>query len=403
MVVLNPKSRLAETVDPNDFHQAALYRRLVRELGSVSWVSYGGRADRALSDGIDGVEILCNRWGLSPAAYQQELPWLHRAAFERATVVKSEQILAGPIATRIARQYGKPLISRSGFSVAGLAANEGWANQAQLAATERTVQRVADYVVVSSQKDRERTLERTGQPPDRVRIIPNFVDLSLFHPAGRPSPRGEQPRLLAVGRLVHQKNFDALITATAPLTGVRVRIIGRGGLESSLRERIEREGLDHIEIRPTMSQERLAEHYREATLVLQPSFFEGGHPKTVIEAMACGAPVIGADITGIDNVISHDQNGWLCGTDPESIRDAVTTLLGDERSRERLGRAGHDYVRDELSLDRAVERELALIDEVESLPQRSSALEARQLSRSLWRTGKWRARSVVSRLAPRDR
>jgi glycosyltransferase involved in cell wall biosynthesis len=80
--------------------------------------------------------------------------------------------------------------------------------------------------------------------------------------------------------------------------------------------------------------------------------------------MACGLPVIGADSPGIRELIVHGETGWLCGLDAKSIREAILYLLARPDLRAELGRNARRYVVENLSLERIVEMELALLREV---------------------------------------
>jgi glycosyltransferase involved in cell wall biosynthesis len=84
-------------------------------------------------------------------------------------------------------------------------------------------------------------------------------------------------------------------------------------------------------------------------------------PKALIEAMACGLPVIGKDSPGIREIIRHRQTGWLCGTDADAIRVAMETLLGDEKLSAELGRRARQYAAQNFALDRIVQMEAAVL------------------------------------------
>ena len=74
---------------------------------------------------------------------------------------------------------------------------------------------------------------------------------------------------------------------------------------------------------------------RSAAYVM-PSEWEG-HPKALIEAMASGTPVIGADRPGIRNVITDGETGLVCEPTERGLRDALIRLLAEPRLRARLG------------------------------------------------------------------
>ena len=89
-----------------------------------------------------------------------------------------------------------------------------------------------------------------------------------------------------------------------------------------------------------------------------------GHPKALIEAMACGMVVIGTDVAGVRDVISHGANGWLCAPGAGAIRAAITHLFGDAALRDRLGAAARTFAVENYALERIADMEYTLYREV---------------------------------------
>ena len=85
-------------------------------------------------------------------------------------------------------------------------------------------------------------------------------------------------------------------------------------------------------------------------------------PKTLLEAMACGLPVIGTDVKGINEVIDHRNNGIICNTDPDSIRVAIVTLMEDEVLKQKLGENARKTIVENYSLDNLAGKELELLE-----------------------------------------
>ena len=91
------------------------------------------------------------------------------------------------------------------------------------------------------------------------------------------------------------------------------------------------------------------------------SFYEG-MPKALLEAMACGLPVIGTDVDGIKEVIEHEENGILCETDPKSIKGAILGLMNNEKLKRKISMKARMTIEEKFSLNKLIERELALYE-----------------------------------------
>ncbi len=112
-----------------------------------------------------------------------------------------------------------------------------------------------------------------------------------------------------------------------------------------------------------MPNAQLPGYVNRAGIFVLLSLYEG-HPKALLEAMGCGVAVIGADSPGIREVIRHRETGYLCGTDPLSIRAAIEELLGRPELVSELGRNARQYVKEHYSLDRIFSLESVMLHEV---------------------------------------
>ncbi len=77
--------------------------------------------------------------------------------------------------------------------------------------------------------------------------------------------------------------------------------------------------------------------------------------------MACGLPVVGADVPGIRELIRHGETGYLCDTSPTGIRAAIQTVLGDATLSARLGRDAREFVVENFSFDKIWDLEMNLL------------------------------------------
>ncbi|MBZ0300370.1 MAG: glycosyltransferase family 4 protein [Anaerolineae bacterium] len=341
--------------------EVALYRRLQERGVQVSFVTYGDGHDLQYANQIPGIQILCNRWRLPMNWYIRLLPWLHGSALRRADVFKTNQTNGADVALRAAQTWKKPLIARFGYMWSSHVAEESGPDSdafQEALQLETLVFPQAQRVVVTAPFMAEAIRERIPGAPE-VTVIPNYVDTEIFAPPEETISK--EYDAIFIGRLKPQKNIPALLEAVSEMD-IHLGIIGAGSRteEAEFEQIIAPLHGKVTWVGKNIPNTELVSYLHRARLYILPSHYEG-HPKTLIEAMACGLPVIGADVSGIRDVIQHGENGWLCTTEPDSIRAALHTLLADEALREHLGQGARRYALDHYALDQIVDQELAVL------------------------------------------
>lgn len=341
--------------------EVALYRRLCSWGFRVSFVTYGDESDLVYAPGLDGIRILCNRDGLALEAYENTLLSLHKAALGHADVFKTNQTYGSEIALAAATKFRKPLVARCGYMWSWNAEREYGRSSVEASEARRVEEKVfsvADRVVITTQAMKLDIMNRIPSAASKVVIIPNYVDTDLFRPYGR---RGDPRTLLFVGRIAKEKNLESLLEAIRPLE-VKLILIGEGKLRPELQGRFD--SMDgRVSWEGNVPNATLPDYFNGSGIFVLPSHYEG-HPKVLVEAMACGMPVIGADSPGIRELIEHEKTGFLCGTDPRDIRIAIEHLTSQPELCEELGKNARKFVRERYSLHKILEMELALLQEV---------------------------------------
>ncbi|MEW5989149.1 MAG: glycosyltransferase [Chloroflexota bacterium] len=213
--------------------------------------------------------------------------------------------------------------------------------------------RAARFVITVSDFNQAYLRELMGDQPGEVRRLYNGIDLSFFRPDAT-IPR-QANLILAVGRLIEKKGFEDLIWACALLAGqgldFRCDIIGKGDLREKLRELITTLNLeDRVRLVGPKSQDEVLEAYRQAAVFALPCVVgsdgnRDGLPTVLLEAMATGLPVVSTNLTGVPEIISHNEDGLLVPPgDPQALAAALTQLLSDPALRQRLATAGRRKV-----------------------------------------------------------
>jgi glycosyltransferase involved in cell wall biosynthesis len=337
--------------------ETALYRCLSRHV-DMSIVSSGDEGELAYAARLGQMEILFNRWPLSANLYSLLAPWLHRSALRQADIYKTNQFDGSWTAILAARLYGKPVVVRAGYLWA-----ENYSREMGLSSKMRLifwlqafVLRQATHVAVTTTAMKSYLADRYRLPARRITVIPNYVDTVQFGPD--PTIAAQNGRLCFIGRLNVVKNLDLLIEALAPLPNTCLAVIGQGEEQDRLMALSRRLGAS-VEFLGQLPHEQLPAEINHAQLFVLPSRFEG-HPKALIEAMACGTAVLGTDVEGIRDVIRHGETGWLCQPTVEGLRQAIQTLLAEPELCRRLGQNGRQFALENYSLEQIATQELAL-------------------------------------------
>lgn len=173
--------------------------------------------------------------------------------------------------------------------------------------------------------------------------VPSGVDTQLFRPLdGERIPDS----LLFVGRLDARKGAELAVRAMPELLsrvpGARLHIIGHGPLEPHLRAIAQAGGFeDRVVFLGRVSNDELVRWYNRASLVVVPSAFEG-FGLAVLEAQACGTPVLATNTEGLRDLIDDGATGKLVAFgEPEALALAAAELLRDDDGRTELANAGY--------------------------------------------------------------
>ena len=181
------------------------------------------------------------------------------------------------------------------------------------------------------------------------------------------------PLILSVGRLVEKKGFPDLLAACARLKQAgqqfRCTIYGEGPLHGPLSALIERLALaDCVTLAGERGQAELIPIFQRADIfALAPFVTEDGDrdgiPNVLVEAMACGLPVVSTAVAGIPELVRHGENGLMVAPrDVHALADALATLLGDRSRREQMGANARATVVAHFDL-RAAARQIATLFE----------------------------------------
>jgi glycosyltransferase involved in cell wall biosynthesis len=214
---------------------------------------------------------------------------------------------------------------------------------------------------------------------DKCRIVPFGIPVARFEldEAGRAKVdqlRDELPVVLCVGRLVSYKGLEFLIRALQNVKA-RLRIIGIGPLEASLKEMAHQQGVaDRVEFLGEVSNQDLVVHYHACDVFVLPSITNAEMFGVVqLEAMVCRKPVISTDLpTGVSWVNQHGKTGYIVPPgNVEELAKSIRCLIANRRLREEMGEAGRMRVEQHFTAEKMAAAMLEVYQEVLREPLRA--------------------------------
>lgn len=259
----------------------------------------------------------------------------------------------GAAAVKVARRLGVPCaVGALGSDIHVRTGFNAWMTRRTIAA--------ADALLTVSRAMKQAAVRDYGADPERVHAIVNGFNTRVFRWYPREQARaalGLSPRLryiAYIGRFVEAKGLRELISAFRELAArddaLRLVLIGDGVMRQTLRTLIEANDLDRCVILPGgLPPEGVATWLQACDLLTLPSWSEG-YPNVVVEALACGRPVVATDVGGTREIIDASNGILVPPRDASALRQALSDALNrvwDERSIARAMARSWDDVAEE--------------------------------------------------------
>jgi glycosyltransferase involved in cell wall biosynthesis len=241
---------------------------------------------------------------------------------------------------------------------------------------DRRTQRCVDVFVCNARAVAENRRQQVGTDESCMRVIPNGIDLTRFHPdvasASRPSlglPEGFLFVMVASFRSEkdHSTLLQAISKAGDALRGAKFILVGNGPLQSTVESDAQRMGLaDQVLFAGQLHDVRPLVKACDAFVL---SSFSEGMPRAVMEAMALGMPVVATAAGGVREIAENDSHALIVPTrSPDALAEALVRMVEDEGLRRRLATNAPAQIRTNFDIETIVDRYVALFREVSDDP-----------------------------------
>lgn len=307
--------------------------------------SYAKLAATPRQESRFGLEVRHPRYLMLPSVGAYVQPWTLARAFlaeARAMVARGRAYDLvdahyfypdGVAAVRVARTLGLPVVITARGSDINLIAKLPWYGRWVRDAAQR-----ADHIIAVSQALKSAICD-LGIDAAKVTVLRNGVDMEVFSP--RPVEEAKahvgmtgRRVVLSVGNLVPEKGHDLVVRSVAALDDVQLVIVGEGPEQQRLGELAAACGIAaRVHMRPNVTQRELAAYYSAADVLALGSTREGW-PNVLLEALACGTPVVSTRVGGVPEIVRAPVAGAVVeGRDPAAFAQAISRVMASAPAR----------------------------------------------------------------------
>ena len=281
-----------------------------------------------------------------------------RYIFKSINVIKTNQFNGAIWGVILKKRFKKKLIIRMGYYHTHIK-KMSW----KRILIEKKCFSIADKIFVTNTEAQKYICNKHNISPHKVLYFPNSIDSDLFAPINI----SKKYELIFVGRISKVKNLKDLLKGIVQsnICPFRSVFIGSGPDKQELIRLISKYQLD-IAIIDKIDNDKLPHYYNMSKLFILPSLYEG-NSKALLEAMACGLPVIASNVPGNKEIVSHGINGYLCEPYSSSIAEALRVMFGNEKLTQKLSMNARKYILENNSMEVMIDREVKIYNSMINL------------------------------------
>ena len=229
--------------------------------------------------------------------------------------------------------------------------------------------KLSHYLVTGSEGMKQGYVEYYDLSPERVKVMPNWINLERFKKQETASVK-QKKTLLFVHWLSKRKGADMIVSIVkhlvsefnSSISDFKLLVVGNGPYKEKLSEEIKENKLEkHIEVLGGVPNTEVIRYYQKADIFIMPSM-EEGFPRVLLEAMAMGVPYVASDVGAVREMSPEIAQRFLVKPgDVELFAHKIETLMSDEKTYQ-------DFIKEELqkvktySLDKVVNKFIDLFE-----------------------------------------
>lgn len=342
--------------------EIAPYNILANYFNKIFIFSYGDEADLEYQNYfVSNIKIVPKNTRMRLKGYYWLLPFIHWKKIRQCRFLKTNQFKSrAALIAKIINPWAK-LFLRSGYLPSLFEKQQTGKAGLFLRWWEKIAFQMCTLGVVASEADKNYLLRSYKIKPEKIKVIPNYIDTNLFGP---DSQKKYDDCVIYVGRLHEQKNLYSLVKALAD-TQIRLDIVssqrsGEAAIKNQLAETANQNKVK-IKFLGRIDNEKLPQVLNQYKVFVLPSLYEGT-PKALLEAMSCGLACLATDVAGNREIVENNKTGILTNTDPESLRVGILKLVNNQSLQRELGKSAREFVVSNFSLASQIKKEVKIYE-----------------------------------------
>ena len=206
-------------------------------------------------------------------------------------------------------------------------------------------QKLIDHFITVSDYQKNILIDM-GIAPEKLTTVHNFIDAEHI-----PVNFEKENYILYFGRIEKEKGIDTLLEAMSKIKkNTRLVFMGDGGYSNHLVKTIEKNNFKNIDFIGFKTGRELISVIMNASIVIVPSIWYEPFGYTVVEAMACGTPVIGSNLGGITEIIDEDKNGMIFNAgNSDELADKINYLISSPTLIKEMGKSARFKIENSFS------------------------------------------------------
>ena len=345
-----------------------LSHRLIKDGHEVTVVTYR-EGDLSYYEDDKGVEVhRVDNYMINPNNF---IDWIFQLNFNMITkvneliekhgkfdVIHAHDWLVANCAKTIKNSFGIPLVSTIHATEAGRNSGIHDENQRYVNDTEWLLTYESSEVIVNSKFMKSDLQRLFGLPYEKINVIPNGINITSYNGVvrdyefRRQYAADNEKIILFMGRLVYEKGVQHLISAMPKILDryhdSKLIVAGKGGMLDELRRQVDAMGLGQkVYFTGYLNAKQVSKMYKCADVSVFPSTYEP-FGIVALEAMLAGVPTVVSDVGGLNEIVTHKEDGMKCyAGNPNSIADSILELLYDHKLCADITKKAKNKVRNE--------------------------------------------------------